>query len=51
MPCTEGFRLDEVTVFLREEPDIREASRLFRWRLFCELAVSRREERTDDRLS
>ena len=46
----EGFRL-EVMVFLREEPDIRTASGLFRWRLFCELAVSRREERAEDRLS
>ena len=51
MPCTEGFRLDEVMVLLREEPDERVASWLFRWRLLCELAVSRREERTEDRLS
>ena len=51
MPCTEGCRLDEVTVFLREEPDMRTASGLFRWRLRCELAVSRRDERTEDRLS
>jgi len=50
MPCMEGFRL-EVMVLPREEPDARPASRLFRWRLFCELVVSRREERTDDRLS
>ena len=50
MPCTDGPRLDEVMV-LGEEPDTRGASRLFRWRLFCELAVSRWEERTGDRLS
>jgi hypothetical protein len=30
MPCTDGFRLDEVMVFLREEPDIRAPSGLFR---------------------
>lgn len=28
MPCMEGFRRDEVMVLLREEPDIRVASRL-----------------------
>jgi len=50
MLCIEGFRL-EVTVFLREEPDIRATSGLFRLRLLCELAVSRREERAEDRLS
>ena len=51
MPCIEGFRLEVVTVLLREELDIRPVSGLVRWGLFCELAASRREERTEDRLS
>lgn len=51
IPCMEWFRLEEVTDLPREEPDTRPTPRLFRWRLFCELDVSRREERADDRLS
>lgn len=51
MPCMEGFRLEEVIVLLAEEPDIRLASEIFWWRLLCEFVVSRREERTEDRLS
>jgi hypothetical protein len=52
MPCREGFRLEEVvTVLLSEELDIRAPSGLVRWGLFCEPAVSRRDERTEDRLS
>ena len=50
MPCKEGFRLEVVIVLLREL-DVRGPSGPPLWGLLCEPAVSRREERTEDRLS